>query len=402
MQVLGESRKRVSQITWVLKNPIFGGITFPHPLSKIKAQSAGWCQMLFKSSADTSFEEYNERRSRSDDCLSFGVDFLDDALRGILPDDLILLGAPSGAGKTQLCCNIALANMQAGKKVFYVALEASRFEIERRLKFPLVADLYFSDDQRPQLSKRLTYPSWLAGDFKNDLHSYETKAAEMFEQMGKDLFLFYKQDKFGCGELVDAVLSCSDRADLIMIDHVHYFDFDDDNENRAIKDIAKTVRTLALEEQKPIILVAHLRKRDRANDELVAGLEEFHGSSDLYKIATKVVTIGQGSRTESGLFETFFRIPKNRIDGGVTRFLGRELFNPKKGTYEQGKYQIGWADQKRSIGFKEVDGSQYPEWGRIRGSVLSANTQRKALDKIGSTRAQALQRMPYRDSGDEE
>src|SRR5690606_17377988 len=101
-----------------------------------------------------------------------------------------------------------------------------------------------------------------------------------------DLFLFYKTKTFGTNELLLAVAECSKDTDLIIVDHVHYFDFDDDNENRAIKDLAKIVRQLSIEEQKPIILIAHLRKRDKKNPDLVADLEEFHGSSDLYKIAT--------------------------------------------------------------------------------------------------------------------
>lgn len=358
--------------------------------------------LKFRSASDSSFEEFNERSKVEAKVLRFGVDYLDDALGGIMPDDLILLGAPSGAGKTQLCCNIALANMQDGKKVHYIALEAGRFEIERRMKFPLVFDAYRADARRPPLPARLTFSNWLKGAFVKELKEYEIQVAEHFEKAYRDLFLFYKQQSFGVKELVSAVLSCSDETSLILVDHVHYFDFEDDNENRAIREIAKTVRTLALDEQKPIILVAHLRKRDRANEELCAGLDEFHGSSDLYKIATKVITIAPGQMTTDGHFETFFRCPKNRMDGGVIRFLAREFFNPKKGTYEKGKYQLGWADQKRSAGFAEIDRGKYPEWARLCGSLLSQNSNGAGLQRPQSSRKETLQRMPYSDQGDTE
>ena len=296
--------------------------------------------------------------------LRFGVDFIDDALRGIRPDDLILLGAPSGVGKTQLCCNIALANLEDGKRVHYIALEASEFEIDRRLKYPLVAERYFADPARPRLTTKLNYPDWLMGLYADELMPYENDAAEYFEKAYSSLFVHYKGDKFGVHELTKAVLSVSDETDLIIIDHVHYFDFDDDNENRAMKEIAKTVRALAIEEQKPIVLVAHLRKRDRQNDSLCADMEEFHGSSDLFKIATKVITFSTGKITSEGTYETFFRIPKNRLDGGVTRFMAREFFSPKKSGYERGRYQLGWAEQKRSKGFEAVDHSLWPDWAR--------------------------------------
>lgn len=318
---------------------------------------------MFKRASDSAYEEFKSRLQTPTKLLSFGIEYLDDSLRGIFPDDLVLIGAPSGVGKTQLCCNIAYANLLDGKTVHYIALEASEFEIERRIKWPLVMERYYSDPNRPALG-RIDYTDWLMGKFGTELQQYELDAADFFEKAYKGLHIHYKSDRFNVHDLIETVLYCSKQTDLIMIDHVHYFDFDDDNENRAIKQIAKTVRSLALEEQKPIILVAHLRKRDRGNDEIVAGLEEFHGSSDLYKIATRVVTIAPGRQTTSGDFETFFRVAKNRLDGGVTRFIGKEIFSPKKGGYEKGKYQMGWSSQTRKEGFAEIDHSLRPGWAR--------------------------------------
>lgn len=318
---------------------------------------------MFRRAGESSTDE-RVWRDKKTPAMRFGVDFLDDALRGIYPDDLVLLGAPSGVGKTQLCCNIAEANIEDGKRVHYVALEASRYEIERRLKYPLVAERYYADAKRPVLPRKLNYPDWLLGEFSDQLKPYEDEAHKFFEGAYKDLFIHYKSGRFGVAELIATVQYCARETNLIIIDHVHYFDFDDDNENRAIKDIAKCVRDLAIEENTPIILVAHLRKRDRQNDELVAGLDEFHGSSDLTKIATKVVTVSPGRPTNTGSYETFFRIPKNRIDGGVTRYVARELFSPKTGGYERGGYQLGWAGQQRSKGFEGIGGDLYPAWSR--------------------------------------
>ena len=339
---------------------------------------------MFKSAGGNAFAELAEREQTSKKLLRFGIEFLDDSLRGIFPDDLVLIGAPSGIGKTQLCCNIALANLEDGRKVHYIALEAAQFEIERRLKFPLVLERFLADPSRPTIKGRVNYPDWLLGKYLTELQKYERETAQFFETAFRDLFVFYKGDRFGIQELIQSVCMASDKTDLIMVDHVHYFDFDDDNENRAIREIAKTVRTLALEEQKPIILVAHLRKRDRHNAEIAAGLEEFHGSSDLYKIATRVITMAPGGPDEFGNFNTFFRIPKDRIDGGNTRFLGLESFNPRKGTYERGRYKIGWATQSRGSEFEEIGTAYRPDWARQIGSPDSvrhlypnANGQRK-------------------------
>jgi hypothetical protein len=328
---------------------------------------------MFKSASESSRPERIARINAGKGLRSFGIQFLDDALIGIAPSDLVLLGAPSGIGKTQLCCNIALSNMRAGRKVHFMALEAEEYEIERRLKYQILSEAFFKADRAVRPSIRLTYDRWVLGEFLEPLKEFEDWTEKFFEEGYKDLFMFYKQDRFNLTDLIENVVTNAAQSDLFIIDHVHYFDLDDDNENRAMREIAKTVRSLALEEKKPIILVAHLRKRDRGNEELVPGMDEFHGSSDLTKIATKVITIAPGGRTQDGCFETFFRIPKNRTNGGVTRFVGRVMFDPKRNSYEN-TYKIGRSGLTRKEGFEELDFSLQPDWSRPKRQSMGGSS----------------------------
>lgn len=346
---------------------------------------------MFVSAPLNSALETKKRKATLNKLLKFGIPFLDDALHGIFPSDSILLGAPSGMGKTQLCCNIANANLDEGKTVHYIALEAEEFEIESRLKYQFFAERFFGDPNRPRM--RMSFDIWMQGRHIEECETYESWANDMFEKSYPNLFLYQKRDKFTVNDLIQQVLLNSEKTDLIIVDHVHYFDFDDDNENRAVKEIAKTTRSLTLEEGRPMILVAHLRKRDKGNEDLVAGMEEFHGSSDLYKIATKVITMAPGNPTQDGNFETFFRIPKNRLNGGVSRYTGRCLFSPKKGRYEKA-YKIGWANLTRRNGFEELDHSLYPEWankGSSMGSDGHDDASRKPQYANYENRQRALQ-----------
>lgn len=327
---------------------------------------------MFRQTSSLGEKEFEDRVSLSGKRLRFGVESVDDALGGITDQDLVLMGAGSGSGKTQMCCNIALANMADERRVHYIALEAGEYEIERRLKYPLVAERYFADPNRPRLKRKLRFAEWAIGDYTTELKEYEVEAQKFFKEAFKNLFVLYKTDKFDVSDLIEKVLWCADKTDLIIIDHVQYFDFDGDNENFAIKEIAKTTRSLVLENQVPIVLVSHLRKADRGSDSLCPGLEEFHGSSDLYKIATKAVTFSSGRITENGLYETHFRFPKNRFDGSVSRFMSVEYFNPKSGGYESNKYKIGWAEQKRSRGFEQIDYSLWPDWAKGRFARVSS------------------------------
>lgn len=326
--------------------------------------------MGFLRSIEKAFDEVNHRKTLRDGLLSFGIKYLDDAMIGILKNDLILIGAASGGGKTQTCCNIARANVEIGKKVHYIALEAEYLEIERRIKYQIFAKHFFADPGRPPV--QISFQNWMLGDFIESCVVYEAMAAKEFIEKYDKLFTFYKADKFDVDDLIATVMECADETDLIILDHVHYMDYDGDNENKAVKTIAKTARTLALEMGKPIILVSHVRKMDKGVNSFAPGLEEFHGSSDLYKIATKAITIGPGGIHPDGRIETYFRIVKNRFEGSVTRYIGKCYYGSKDGSYKK-EYQIGDAYQSRDTGFTQLEGYNYPTWGEYYSPQSSNN-----------------------------
>jgi hypothetical protein len=107
-------------------------------------------------------------------------------------------------------------------------------------------------------------------------------------------------------------------------------------------------------------------------------MEEFHGSSDLFKVSTKAVTMGPGSwNPESGKCETLFRVVKNRDEGVVIRSMGSCNFLSKDNSYEEG-YRLGYAHQKRDTGFTEMDGALLPAWAkRARSGGILGNVSRQ-------------------------
>lgn len=337
---------------------------------------------MFTRASDVWQSEISARLDAKKNVLSFGVSYLDEACVGILQNDLILIGAHSGGGKTQLCVNIAKHNAEKNKRVHYIALEAEPMEIERRIKYQLFCKHLKNQNFHPR------YPEWRLGEYSVNYAEVEASAADEFKNKYKTLFTYYKRGDFTVRDLIITVSAIADESDLIIVDHVHYFDYEDDNENRAVKEIAKTARELALENSKPIILVSHLRKKDSKNPELAPGLEEFHGSSDLYKIATKSLTIGPGEVTPRSTIQTYFRIVKERFDGSVTRFLGNIEYDFKKGAYDS-RYKIGYANQKSKDGFTEIDQHSYPAWAVSAYSESSLSAMRFNVRE---------KRNPYKDS----
>ena len=92
----------------------------------------------FVSSAIRCREERQERLADAEMGLPYAVTFLQDCLYNILPSDVILLAARTGAGKTELAKMFASHIAKLGHPVHYFALEANSNEIERRIKYGLI------------------------------------------------------------------------------------------------------------------------------------------------------------------------------------------------------------------------------------------------------------------------
>lgn len=290
--------------------------------------------------------------------LSFGVSYLDDALGGIYPNDLVVLTAKTGLGKSQLGMLTALSNARAGKRVHFFALEAEEYEIERRVKYQMIADKFFSMQNRPDI--RLNYLDWYYGNLDEALTEIEIS----IDRLGKihpSLNVFYRSREFDVKEFERLFFAIKDETDLVIVDHLHYFDIEDENENRAMKEIVKKVRDCALLSGKPIILVAHVRKTDKRLRQLMPDIEDLHGSSDIGKIATKVITIApHGEILPGNLRTTFMSVLKCRADGSRSRTVAAMAYNLITQRYEQ-EYSVGKLSFDGSE-FEKFTGKDIPFW----------------------------------------
>ena len=302
--------------------------------------------------------ECEERLAQAARMCTFGISYLDDALYGILPNDLIVLAGRSGGGKSEIAIHISMINALKGKRVFHLALEAEKREMTRRALFKALARDFYS--RRAFVSERPNYLAWLTG---RQEHLFEKYGAEITSQLAKfeNLKLFYRGTDFGTKELSMIFSSVKNQADLLVLDHLHYVDIPDDNENKAYKEMVKEIRNLALYYGIPVILVAHIRKADRKNPNPVPDLEDIHGSSDIFKIATKVITIAPARelRLDPHRFPTFLKIAKCRQDGSLQFVTGLSVFDLSRGEYEE-TYKLGNHNYKGEWELIEV----HPHWAR--------------------------------------
>lgn len=306
--------------------------------------------------------ELEDRHALAAKALRYHVPFLDDCLRALLTNDLVLLGAPSGIGKTDLALGIAASNAAQGRSVHYFALEAEPRELERRTKFAMLSREAYRTKHAS--AHDMNYADWILGRCEHicrDLNRAVDQA--ILERLGS-LWTYYRGANFYAKDLQREILAIHTVTDLIVVDHLHYIDSDDENEQKALGDTVKTLRDVALRIGKPVLLVAHLRKRTGGAKQIIATLDDFHGSSNIVKICTQAITIEHAASIESPkwyLAPTFMSVLKDRR-GGAPRVVAMTMFDRRtKGyldTYTLGRVTKGGAE------WEQINFDDKPSWAK--------------------------------------
>jgi hypothetical protein len=295
----------------------------------------------FKAAPDRLVGEGDERAKNAGRLLPYHVGFLDDYLRGITTRDLVLLGAYPGVGKTDIASNIAAANAGDKRNVYMFALEAEPLEIERRIKYRLVASLAHKRDLH--VARELNFVDWYLGRLAGKLGPLEREVDEIIGDNLRGLHTYYKGKDFTGADVHRLCLAVQDKADLIVIDHLHYVDIDDErSENSEYKKLVKTIRDIVLATGRPILLVVHLRKKGMASP-VVPGLDEIHGSSDIAKIATTAIMLARAPSSittpDTNHAPTLVSIPKWRL-GGACRQVALCTYDLRTRSYKD-SYTLG-------------------------------------------------------------
>lgn len=310
-----------------------------------------------------------ERAARLADAgkeLTFGVKYLDRALDGIVPRDVVLVGAESGFGKTDLLTIIAMNNALCGKRVHYFALEPQPLEIERRIKFKMLASRVAQDPRT--YGKRIDFSAWHAGKLDDVTGPHEETVDAILREQLASLHTFYRNERGGEFTPADfdrMARNITDDTDLICLDHVHYFDHEGD-ENRGQKKTSMAIRDLVLQTGRPVVMAAHLRKRSagsKKNATLIPERDDFEGSSHLFKPMKKAILVAPAftaDRPNAWTFPTFIAPVKNTLDGSRCRYVGLVNFSIRSNTYGE-KFTLVRMT-KNGTAFEEVKPLDMPDW----------------------------------------
>jgi replicative DNA helicase len=326
----------------------------------------------FISSSLRILNEREERMEQMKRLLKYGTGYLDHSLGAIIPNDLIVIGASTGSGKTQLATSISLENALAGGidglgvPVHYFALEAEENEIERRIKYSLISAEYYGDgdENKPYIS----YLDWRMGRNDKLLRPFEEKLQPVLESAVKNLNTLYRTSgSFDLNSLERNLLDVVTESRLIVIDHLHYIDTDGDDENKAYKRVVKLVRDIVLHYNVPVILIAHLRKKQGGRNQhtVMPVIDDFHGTSDVPKIATTCIMMAPAwsiARNNSWQYPTYIGAVKSRLDGTRTRYAGLVQFNARTARYEQAYRMCDMSDLLSTGEFNPLAGKELPRW----------------------------------------
>lgn len=294
-----------------------------------------------------------------------GIPFLDDVLIGILPTDLVLIGAASGKGKTALCIEIAKSNAIRGRKVMLFALEAEENEVEMRLLYQIESGLYFKNHlNRVNPGMRMDYRPWRLGMLDVALAPIREEAREIFNKRYGTLTTVYRTEQFSIADLEETLEFAKGTQDLVVIDHFSYISGNSLFGSKAPQNVLESemitkIRNLNLYHRVPFVMAVHIRKERKTT---IPEQEDIMGSSDIYKNATIIAMLTprpNGYRAKDQIQETLVTVPKTRTGGmgnlcGILYYsLPHQGYGPK---FELGRVNFMGTD------CDELDEKEWPEW----------------------------------------
>lgn len=256
---------------------------------------------------------------------NFGIKPLDDALIGILKKDFIVIGADSGAGKSEICLKIAIHNAMQGKRVALYFIEGGGEEAIYRIQWNLMRKQYYNEKRT---GTDMDYRKWRMNMIKGDLLlELEMKCLDkLYENIGDNLKIYTFDSSFTLKDLTESLgyflkpqgdendlLNYRHEIDLIIIDHLQYFTLlnpkDEIGETSAI---LKKINEITHHHEIPVILISHLRKKEK--DRGLPNQEDFYGTSNIAKMASIAITLSPGDQKRESpyIFPTYFRFVKTR------------------------------------------------------------------------------------------
>jgi replicative DNA helicase len=330
----------------------------------------------FVSAAERIKDEAMGREEDEKRTIKYSIPYLQDVTGGILPTEVVLWGATSGAGKTEAGkIQVAYSARTLQEPVHYFALEAEPLEIERRIKYGMMGRRYREAHAGiPQ--GLISYKNWRQNRLNTEFAPYEKEVEAEFSKDYKTLNTYYrKRGDFGIAQLERELWKLKGQSRLAVIDHIHFLDLDGTNEVKELSDLIKKIRQMSAVLGFPIIMIAHITEKGVKHNELIPRKEDFYSASNLFKTSTTAIMMAPcrglvSSDSRSFGIPTFMRVVKGRIDNAMQHFPGISFFNTYTSDYSD-FYSVGKLDKgnKKWVALK----GDLPSWVDIEHNICDVS-----------------------------
>ncbi len=205
-----------------------------------------------------------------DRICSFGIPILDDALTGILQNDLIVIGADSGVGKSEIALDIAIHNASHGRTVALYFLEGGAEEAINRIRWKMIRRKFFQGgysgidlDYTKWRMNKITHPlikelddiclAEFNNTVKNKLHMYSFEDGFTIDMLMNSIGVFANY----LNPPTDPVPLIGYSVDLLIIDHLQYFSLtSDSNQFMEMTQILMKVKQITVHHKIPVVLIS--------------------------------------------------------------------------------------------------------------------------------------------------
>lgn len=184
--------------------------------------------------------------------IQTGIRLIDQMTYGLRPAELTVIAGPSSHGKTAVALNMAVSALEhnEGLEVLFLSLEMSVMEIFERADHIAENAANLHGRFKVQLEKRITVRN------------------------------------------IGNIIAANPQADLIFIDHLHMMTRSSPgmSAKEAIDQVVEEVKTLAIEYDKPVVLLSHVSKT-RSGDESQATTADLMGSAGIEQLSDFVIMV---------------------------------------------------------------------------------------------------------------
>lgn len=262
--------------------------------------------------------------------IKYSIPWLNEMLGGIFKETFTVFGADTGCGKSEILSQTAIQACMEGKKVVYFDFENDDADFILRRVYAETAI---------QRNKPFSKIDQIKENNPDDFYQNLARITDSI----KGLLTVYNNKKvLNIHEFLNFLYQLEDQNfDLIVVDHLHYFDFiTKQSQHEQITEVMMKLRDVTKNRKIPVICASHLKQR--TTKKTPPDNYDLFGSSNIAKIAKNVVLLSKDDEKN-----TLIQITKNR-DG---QSLGeiKATFNPLSREFLVKDPQIGFSQSDFSI-----------------------------------------------------